>query len=210
VPASSPAEHGATVLAVLRLALAGLLAALALALAGCGGSDGDGGTTSRPTGPPTTVPDELQNASTDTVEQDSESGQTALLQAAGMSGHPTYDRIVFTFKNAVPGYQVGYVKKPITEDGSGNKVAIDGSAVLSIRMDPASGFDVTTGEGVLVYKGPKRLGAVETGTKEIKELVRTGDFEAVLTWVAGLPKELPFAVSTEENPPRLIVDVALP
>jgi hypothetical protein len=196
---------------VLRLALAGLLAALAFALAACGGAGDSGGGDSTTTGPSTTAAeDPLENASTDTVEQDSETGETALLFAAGMSGHPTYDRIVFSFKNAVPGYQVGYVKKPITEDGSGNKVAIDGSAVLSIRMEPASGFDVTTGEGVLVYKGPKRLGAVETGTKEIKELVRTGDFEAVLTWVAGLPRELPFAVSTEENPPRLIVDVALP
>jgi hypothetical protein len=191
-----------------RLVLAALLAVLVLA--GCGGSGDDGGTTSTPTGPPTTVPDELKDASTETVEQDSQSDETALLQGAGMSAHPTYDRIVFTFENAVPGYTVGYIQKPVTQDGSGAKVAVDGDAVLSIRMEPASGFDVTTGDGVIVYKGPKRIGAVETGTKEIKELVRTGDFEAVLTWVAGLPKELPFVVSTDENPPRLIVDVAKP
>ena len=127
-----------------------------------------------------------------------------------MSGHPTYDRIVFTFKNAVPGYKVGYVQKPITEDGSGAKVNITGDAVLSIRMEPASGFDLNTGEGVMVYKGPKRISAAETGTKAITELVRTGDFEAVLTWAAGLPEQLPFAVSTDVNPPRLVVDVKRP
>ena len=194
-----------------RLALAGLLAALALA--GCGGYGDDGGgtstgSTSRPTG--TTGPDPVANASTNTVTQESESGETALLEAVGMSGHKTYDRIVFTFKNAVPGYQVGYISKPVTQDGSGAKVNITGDAVLSIRMEPASGFDVNTGEGVMVYKGPKRIAAVATGTKAVSEIVRTGDFEAVLTWAAGLPEQLPFAVSTDENPPRLIVDVKTP
>lgn len=179
-------------------------------LAGCGGS-GDGGSDSTATGPTgTSAEDPLEHASTETVERDSPTGETALLQTAGMSGHATYDRIVFTFKNALPGYQVGYVHKPVVEDGSGAKVALDGTAALSIRMEPASGFDVSTGDGVMVYKGPKRIGAAATGTTGIKELVRTGDFEAVLTWVAGLPEELPFAVSTDESPPRLIVDVQTP
>ncbi len=193
-----------------RLALVGLLAALGFLAVGCGGyGDGGGGstTTARPA---TTSADTVANASTATVERASESGETALLEAAGMSGHPTYDRIVFTFKNAVPGYKVGYVQKPITEDGSGAKVNITGDAVLSIRMEPASGFDLNTGEGVMVYKGPKRISAAETGTKAITELVRTGDFEAVLTWAAGLPEQLPFAVSTDVNPPRLVVDVKRP
>ncbi len=191
-----------------RLALAGLLAALALA--GCGGYGDDGGDSTTIAPPATTTSDPLESASTETVERESESGETALLEAAGMSGHPTYDRIVFTFKNVVPGYRVGYISKPVTQDGSGAKISIDGKAVLSIRMEPASGFDVSTGDGVMVYKGPKRLSAVETGTKVITELVRTGDFEAVLTWAAGLPQQLPFSVSTDVNPPRLVVDVKRP
>jgi len=193
-----------------RLTLAGLLVALVLLAAGCGGSSGGGSSTGETPTPPPTTGDNLEGASTETVEKDSESDQTALLQAAGMSSHPTYDRIVFTFRNALPGYRVGYIEKPVTEDGSGKKVQISGDAVLSIRMEPASGFDVTTGEGVMVYKGPKEIGNVETGTKVISELVRTGDFEAVLTWAAGLPEQLPFRVTTDLNPPRLIVDVKVP
>jgi hypothetical protein len=190
---------------VARAAFAGLLAALLLA--GCGGyGDDSAGSTSTAT----TASDPLANASTETVTVDASSDQTALLETVGMSGHDTYDRIVFTFKNVVPGYKVGYVSKPVTEDGSGAKVTIEGSAVLSIRMEPASGFDVNTGEGVMVYKGPKRIAAVATGTQVVNELVRTGDFEAVLNWVAGLPEQVPFAVSTDDDPPRLVVDVKNP
>ena len=174
-----------------------------LALAGCGGYGDDDGSS-------TTTADPLANASTDTVTADSVSGETALLEAVGMSGHPGFDRIVFTFTNAVPGYDIGYIEPPLTQDGSGAKVNITGDAILSIRMEPASGFDVSTGEGVLVYKGPKRIGSAETGTTVVSEVVRSGDFEAVLTWAAGLPEKLPFAVETGENPPRLVVDVKSP
>jgi hypothetical protein len=191
-----------------RLALAGLLALLVLA--GCGGYGDDSGSTSTTSTTSTTTAAPLANASTETVKADATSDQTALVEAVGMSGHKSYDRIVFTFRNTVPGYQVGYVSKPVTQDGSGAKVDVEGDAVLSIRMEPASGFDLNTGEGVLVYKGPKRIGAIETGTKGVKELVRTGDFEAVLTWVAGLPAKAPFSVSTEDEPPRLVVDVKTP
>ena len=186
-----------------RLALAGLVGVLVLA--GCGGYGDDSGESSS-----TTTADPLAHASTDTVTADSTSGETALLEDAGMSSHPGFDRIVFTFKNAVPGYNIGYIEPPLTQDGSGAKVNITGDAILSIRMEPASGFDVSTGEGVLVYKGPKRIGAAETGTKVVSEIVRSGDFEAVLTWAAGLPEKLPFAVETAENPPRLVVDVKSP
>ena len=71
-----------------------------------------------------------------------------------------------------------------------------------VRMEPASGFDLNTGEGQLVYKGPKRLPV----TGVVKEAVRTGDFEAVLSWAIGLDGKVPFRVSTASSPSRLIVD----
>jgi hypothetical protein len=37
--------------------------------------------------------------------------------------------------------------------------------------------------------------------------VRTGDFEAVLTWVAGLEDRAPFRVIRLSGPPRIVVDV---
>lgn len=41
----------------------------------------------------------------------------------------------------------------------------------------------------------------------IEELVRTGDFEAVLSWVAGLDERAPFRVQRLAGPPRIVVEV---
>jgi hypothetical protein len=73
-------------------------------------------------------------------------------------------------------------------------------------MEPASGFDLNTGEGTLVYKGPKRIEGSSAGTSVVKEAVRAGDFEAVLTWAIGLDEKVAFRVTTAAAPSRLIVD----
>jgi hypothetical protein len=96
---------------------------------------------------------------------------------------------------------------PLREDGSGNEVRIEGEAFLVVRMEPASGFDLTTGEGELVYTGPRRLSGSDAGTSVVHEVVRTGDFEAVLTWAIGLDERVGFRVSTLDNPSRLVVDL---
>jgi hypothetical protein len=127
----------------------------------------------------------------------------ALLDRVAVGRHEGYDRVVFQFATAgVPGYRVEYVDPPLKEDGSGNPVDVEGNAFVVARMEPASGFDLNTGDGVLVYKGPKRL----PGASIVKEVVRTGDFEAVLSWAIGLGTEVPFRVTTAESPSRLIVD----
>jgi len=115
---------------------------------------------------------------------------------------------VFRFENLRPGYKIAYVDRPIVEDGSGAPVEVAGGAVLLVRMEPASGFDLETGEGRLVYKGPRRIDGAASGTAVVKELVRTGDFEAVLSWAIGLDKQSEFRVQTLDDPARLVVDVA--
>src|SRR5688572_21757734 len=37
--------------------------------------------------------------------------------------HDTFDRIVFTFREGLPGYRIAYVQPPIVQDGSGQPVA---------------------------------------------------------------------------------------
>ena len=123
-----------------------------------------------------------------------------------MGRHEGYDRVVFQFRNTLPGYKVEYVLPPLKEDGSGNPVKIKGNFFVVVRMEPASGFDLNTGEGVMVYKGPKRLEGSTAGTSVVQELVRTGDFEAVLTWAIGLSDKVDFRVQTATSPARLIVD----
>jgi hypothetical protein len=83
---------------------------------------------------------------------------------------------------------------------------VAGNAVVLVRMEPASGFDLNTGEGVLVYKGPKRIDGTSAGTSVVRQLVRVGDFEAVLSWAIGLTDKVDFRVTTAASPARLIVD----
>ena len=45
-----------------------------------------------------------------------------LLSAVRAARQDGFDRVVFEFEAAVPGYSVRYVDRPITEDGSGNPV----------------------------------------------------------------------------------------
>jgi hypothetical protein len=188
---------------------------LAFALAGCGSSRDDGEPAAEPPPATTTVTtttetsggvDPLEGAGTNPVDGEATSDETALLERVAIGRHEGFDRVVFQFRNHVPGYHVAYVQPPLKEDGSGNVVQVKGSAFVEVRMEPASGFDLATGEGELVYKGPKRIDGGAAGTSVVREVVRTGDFEAVLTWAIGLDAKVDFRVTTTESPARLIVD----
>jgi hypothetical protein len=184
-------------------------------VAGCGGSSSTGeseppaaGTTTT-TAPTTTAEqtDPLAGAGTSIVVAPSTAKATALLERVAVGHHEGYDRVVFQFRDeGLPGYRIEYVEPPLKEDGSGDPVDISGNAFVVVRMEPASGFDLNTGEGELVYKGPKRLEGSSAGATVVKEVVRTGDFEAVLSWAVGLESKVPFRVTTATSPSRLIVD----
>jgi len=130
-------------------------------------------------------------------------GNTALLTAVRAGAQDGFDRITFEFANTLPGYAVEYGQRPVLQDGSGNEVVVDGAGVLAVRMTPASGFDLSGG-GRPTYTGPDRI---RTNTSTLVEVVQTGDFEGVLTWVAGVSTSAGFKVSTLASPPRLVVDV---
>jgi len=192
-----------------------VLACALLAVAGCGGSSSAGeseppaaGTTTT-TAPTATAEqtDPLAGAGTSIVVAPSTAKATALLERVAVGHHEGYDRVVFQFRDeGLPGYRIEYVEPPLKEDGSGDPVDIAGNAFVVVRMEPASGFDLNTGEGELVYKGPKRLEGSSAGATVVKEVVRTGDFEAVLSWAVGLDSKVPFRVTTATSPSRLIVD----
>ncbi len=202
-----------------RFLAASLVLTLALAAAGssCGGSDEEDATNG-PTTPavstttePTTTAgggiDPLEGAGTEPVSATATGERIALLERVALGRHEGYDRVVFQFQNALPGYRIEYVEPPLYEDGSGDPVDVEGSAFLLVRMEPASGFDLETGEGQLVYEGPRRIGGAQAGTSTVREVVRTGDFEAVLSWVVGVGDRVDFRVLTLDRPLRLVVDL---
>jgi hypothetical protein len=181
--------------------------AVTVATAGCGSAEGGpAGTASSP--PPATGGiDPLEGASTTAVEGDPERTGTGLLERVAVGRHEGFDRVVFQFENLGPGYRVEYVARPIVEDGSGADVPVAGDAVLLVRMEPASGFDLETPEGRLVYKGPRRLDGATAGTSVVREVVRSGDFEAVLSWAIGVEERADFRVRTLDDPARIVVDL---
>ena len=193
--------------------------AAAVSLTGCGSkktaettSTATTPATTTQTQPPTTATqptattgiDTMPTASTNPVTVPAANKDTALLTAVRAARHEGFDRIVFEFANALPGYDVRYVPAPIHQDGSGQVVPVKGSHFLRIRMENALDADLTKSSAPPTYTGPTRF---SPGTPEIAELVRAGGFEATLTWVAGLVDRVDFRVTTLQSPPRLIVDV---
>lgn len=137
-----------------------------------------------------------------------ETTESVLLTNVRTGRHDGFERIVFEFAgDERPGYQVQWAGGPVLADGSGNMVSIEGHGHLQIVMDQASGVDLET--GTTSYSGPDRISA-GSGVEIVNELVRTGDFEGVLTWVAGVDAPGPFRVVTLRSPTRLVVDIEVP
>lgn len=132
-------------------------------------------------------------------------GQVALLTDVRSARHEGYDRIVFEFSNLLPGYSVAYSDEPVTHDPGGWEITVPGGATLLVRMAVASGVDLAGDTPVVTYGGPE---TVPVWSPALTELVRAGDFEAVLQWAAGVRGPAPFLVTTLTDPPRLVVDIA--
>ncbi len=148
--------------------------------------------------------DPLRGASTKPVHVKATNRRTALLNGVRAARHEGYDRVVFQFRNVLPGYDVRYVRRPVRQDGSGRVVPVKGAYVLRVRMENALDADLTHESAPLTYTGPMRF---TPPTPQVAELVRTGAFEGILTWAIGVRDRVDVRVSTLRAPPRLVVDV---
>jgi len=115
--------------------------------------------------------------------------------------HLGFDRVVFEFVGAVPGYRVEYVQPPILGDASGLPVDIASTVLLRVRFFPAAAHD-DSGQATF---GMREL---SPGFSTLLEVKQAGDFEGVLTWVLGLSRGQDFAVYELTNPFRIVIDVA--
>ena len=119
-------------------------------------------------------------------------------------GDTCVDHVAFGFRANSPnppGYELTYGTPPFADDASGQAVPVAGSAFIVVKVQPAYGSDLTTGNPT--YTGPKRI--VPTKANHVKEIVETGDFEGVLTWVIGLDTKRPFSVQATGSPQTELV-----
>jgi hypothetical protein len=118
---------------------------------------------------------------------------------------PRYDRVVFQFSGPVPQIDPhpGYVKQLIG-DGSGLPVPISSKAILQFTMRPAQAIHEDHGR---ITALPARI---KFRLRNVQEVVRTGDFEAVLTYGIGLRHRSNFRVFTLTHPSRVVVDFLNP
>ena len=119
--------------------------------------------------------------------------------------HPCFERVVIELQGPgdLPGYRVEYVPDPVRLSPSDLIVEIAGDATLVVSL--GAWMSNTEGEG---YAGPRQI--VPTNVQHIAELRLIENFEGMSMWAIGLDEQRGFRVSTLLEPPRIVVDIAIP
>lgn len=167
--------------------------------------------TAQPTateGEPTATPCAVEGATTEGKSSEGTPPHSSMIEV-----RPSDDdcpRVTFEFEgDQISGYKVAYVDPPITDCGSGAEVdtsAWGAEAFLEVRLEPSGGPDLSNDRGEPTYTGSRDI-TIEDG-EILKRLKVSCDFEAVFTWVIGLDSERAFAVTTLDDPARLVVDIS--
>lgn len=125
-----------------------------------------------------------------------------ILRDVRIAAHDDFDRLVFEFdSDGLPQWHVDYIDAPVIQCGSGHEMPVAGSAWLQVRFNGANAH-TQAGEGT---SGPMRRPA---DLPSIREVVRTCDFEAEVTWVVGIAGQQPYRPRVLEAPARLVIDIA--
>jgi len=181
------------------------LLVLVLLVAGCGGKTSTNGSPRSTAGSETCAP---FGGGTGKQASSTKPSKTMLLSAVHADSEICADRLIFDFKQANgahPGYAIEY--KPAdeaqTEDASGNHIPIAGRAFLVVRFEPAATADTSGGTLDRTYTGPRTISP--EGMHWVRQVSKTGDFEAVLTWAIGLSEKRAFKVTGA--PSRLTIEL---
>jgi hypothetical protein len=128
------------------------------------------------------------------------------LTAVRVAPQPGFDRIVFEFAPQagatahLPAYTVSrQASAKFVKDPSGQPVTMRGSAGLRIVFHGASGATSYTASRDLT-----------PGLAVVQEVEQLGDFEAVVSWGAGLSRGACLRTLELSNPTRLVIDIQTP
>ena len=165
-------------------------------------------TTAAPTPLPTVPPSATDSGSFACLDHSggADTGPAMQLTAVRVAHQSGYDRIVFEFAPQsgstahLPAYTVSrQASAKFVKDPSGLPVTMRGSAGLRIVFHGASGATSYTGSRDLTPNLPV-----------VQEVEQLGDFEAVLSWGAGLSQASCIRTLELSNPTRLVIDVQTP
>ena len=135
-----------------------------------------------------------------------ENRETMYLTEVSAAAEDCIDKVTFDFEKQEPGpgFEVSYqpASTAKVEDGSGNAVEIEGNAFLVVKLTPAMTAKIDGDQVTKTYTGPKRIQGEGT---DVLEVVKTGDFESVVTWVIGLDEKRPFTTDASES--QLVVEI---
>jgi hypothetical protein len=136
----------------------------------------------------------------------SDSGPAMQLTAVRVAHQPGFDRIVFEFAPQagatarIPSYTVSrQASAKFVKDPSGLPVTMRGSAGLRIVFQEASGATSYSGSRDQIVNLPV-----------VQEVEQLGDFEAVLSWGAGLSQASCIRTLELSNHARLAIDLQTP
>jgi hypothetical protein len=109
-----------------------------------------------------------------------------------------YDRVVFTFRGAMPGYRVGYVAT--VRDEADRPLALRGGAYLAVAFTPALAHRP---DGTPIFPG----GTLTTDYPDLRQVRLAGDFEGRVRFGVGVAGRGGFRVTELTGPNRVAVDV---
>ena len=144
----------------------------------------------------------LGASSTPVTAQSQATNPTATLVAIRAAYHPEatpkFDRVVFEFKGRLPdSISVEYVSKLIA-DGSGAVVPIKGKGILKLVVSPAVAH-TSSGKATVPVR-------ISYNLPLVKEVVRSGDFEGVVSYGIGVVHKTELRFMTLTNPTRVVID----
>jgi hypothetical protein len=128
----------------------------------------------------------------------------ATLNAVRVARHEGYERIVFEFGGAIPGYKVEYIDRPVRQCGSGEVVPLPGDAWLSMRFYPANAHSE---EGKPTVSAGARDQDTSGSLTNLKRLKLICDFEAVTEFIGAVGMPGRFRVLELTQPYRVVVDI---
>ncbi|GGS82041.1 hypothetical protein GCM10010156_45970 [Planobispora rosea] len=139
--------------------------------------------------------------STKGVEVERSPDAPPLVTGVRFARHRGFDRVVVDFKGSLPGYRVEWVPE-LVQDGSGEPIDVTGGAYLQVTITPANAH---TESGKPTWTGGPIF---QADLGNVRNVVRTGDFEAVVGVGIVLDRKAGFRVLEQKQPNRLVIDVA--